>query len=202
MEYNTSRPKLILPEYGRNIQKLVNQLMVIEEKEKRNKFADGIIRLMGDMYPHLRDIPDFKHKLWDHLAIMSDFKLDIDSPYPKPDKETLYEKPKRLDYQQGGLRYKHYGKVIVVLIEYACAMEEGEERDVMVSIIANHMKKQYLRWNRDAVENSIIIRDMIELSNGKIVIPENLKITDTRDLKTSYKNVKKKKKIIKTKKKH
>ncbi|MEA3316699.1 MAG: DUF4290 domain-containing protein [Bacteroidota bacterium] len=179
MEYNTTKEKLILPEYGRNIQKLVNYAISVEDKEERNKLAKGIIGIMGDMNPHLRDINEFKHKLWDHLMIISEFKLDIDSPYPIPSIEKLAEKPKQVPYNNNKIKYKHYGKTLVNLIDAAVIMEEGEEKNVLTEIIADHMKKSYLNWNKDSVSDEKIFADLAELSGGKINL--NKKDTQLRD---------------------
>jgi hypothetical protein len=181
-DYNTSRSNLILPEYGRNIQQLIDIAVKIEDREKRNRFAQNVISLMGDMYPHLRDVPDFKHKLWDHLAIMSDFKLDIETPYPLPDKETLYEKPEKIAYVQSPMRFKHYGKIIIKMIKYAVELPEGEEKTAMLTAIANHMKKQYLTWNRETVEDEIILNDLTELSRHRITDTSEIKLSDAKDL--------------------
>jgi hypothetical protein len=182
-DYNTSRSHLILPEYGRNIQQLVDIAVKIEDREKRNRFAQNVIALMGDMYPHLRDVPDFKHKLWDHLAIMSDFKLDIETPYPLPDKETLYEKPEKVPYVQSQMRYKHYGKIIIKMIKHTAELpEDDQEKIPMLTAIANHMKKQYLTWNRETVEDEIILEDMKELSKHRIIDTFEIKLSDAKDL--------------------
>lgn len=182
MDYNTQKPKLVLPEYGRNIQLLVEQLLVIEDREERNNTARGIISIMGNMNPHLRDINDFKHKLWDHLAIMSDFKLDIDSPYPPPSIETLTEKPKQIPYNEQNIRYRYFGKIIEQLIDKASVMEEGEEKNALIEIIANHMKKLYLTWNKDTVEDDIILKTIEELSKGKITIRKDIRLSASKDL--------------------
>ncbi|NCU33475.1 MAG: DUF4290 domain-containing protein, partial [Candidatus Moranbacteria bacterium] len=129
MEYNTQRSKMSISEYGRNIQKMIEGLQLIEDREKRNQQARAIIQVMGQLNPHLRDVNDFKHKLWDHLFIMSDFKLDVDSPYPIPSAEILERKPEKLKYAENHIKFKHYGRHIERIIEKACEMEEGEERD-------------------------------------------------------------------------
>lgn len=180
--YNTQRKKLILPEYGRNIQKMVDHLMTIEDREERNKASRAVIGIMGNLNPHLRDVADFKHKLWDHLAIMSDFKLDIESPYEAPVPEVLYEKPKSIPYGSQQIRWKHYGKIIEQLIDKASDYPEGEEREMLISLIANHMKKCYLTWNREVVEDDVIFDDLKTLSRGRIVADKNLKLSDTRDI--------------------
>ncbi|MBL7111652.1 MAG: DUF4290 domain-containing protein [Bacteroidales bacterium] len=180
--YNTQRKKLVLPEYGRNIQKMVDHLMTIEDREERNKASRAVIGIMGNLNPHLRDVADFKHKLWDHLAIMSDFKLDIESPYEAPVPEVLYEKPKSIPYGSQQIRWKHYGKIIEQLIDKASDYPEGEEREMLISLIANHMKKCYLTWNREVVEDDVIFDDLKTLSRGRIVADKNLKLSDTRDI--------------------
>ena len=180
--YNTQRKKLVLPEYGRNIQKMVDHLLTIEDRDERNKAARAVIGIMGNLNPHLRDVADFKHKLWDHLAIMSDFKLDIDSPYESPVPEVLYEKPKTIPYKSQEIRFKHYGKIMENLIEQAAEYPEGQEREVLIRLIANHMKKCYLTWNREVVEDDVILDDLKVLSNGRIVADKNMKLSETRDI--------------------
>jgi len=186
MDYNTSRKKLALPEYGRHVLKMVEHLKTIEDREKRNQQAKAIIAIMGSMNPHLRDVLDFKHKLWDHLIIMSDFDIDIDSPYVIPTPETLNEKPNRIPYPQSKIVYKHYGKTLELLIKRAAEYEEGEEKKALMSLIANHMKKSYLTWNREAVDDAVIFQDIKELSRGQLQIMEDLKLPETRDI--LYKN--------------
>ena len=180
--YNTQRKKLVLPEYGRNIQKMVDHLNTIEDREERNRAAKAIIGIMGNLNPHLRDVADFKHKLWDHLAIMSDFKLDIESPYEAPVPEVLYEKPKSIPYNTESIRFKHYGKVMEQLINQASDYPEGEEREILIRLIANHMKKCYLTWNREVVEDEVIFEDLKTLSRGRIVVDKSMKLSETRDI--------------------
>lgn len=183
MEYNTSWKKLVLPEYGRNIQKMVELTKAEPDRDKRNRMAQAIITLMGNMNPHLRDIADFKHKLWDHLTIISDFDIDIDSPYEAPKIEKLNEKPENVPYNTTTSKYKHYGQTIEKMIEVAINMEEGEMKDILIHLIANHMKKSYLTWNKEAVEDELIFKDLKILSKGKIDlnIDEN-KLTETKDI--------------------
>lgn len=181
-DYNSSRKKLILPEYGRNIQKMVNHIKTIEDREERNKAARTVIGVMGNLNPHLRDVNDFKHKLWDHLAIIADFDLDIDSPYEWPEPESLQSKPNKVPYSQHHIRYKHYGRSIGLMIEKAVELEEGEEKKDLVRMIAYHMKKSYLTWNREAVSDDEIFSDLKTLSGGKLEISEELKLPETRDI--------------------
>ncbi len=182
-DYNTNRKKLNLPEYGRNIQKMVDHVAEIEDRDERNKAAHAIINIMGNLNPHLRDVGDFKHKLWDHLAIISDFRIDIDAPYELPTKEKLEEKPNQIGYNQSDFKYKHYGKSLRMMIDKAVEMEEGEEKSYLIRLLANHMKKSYLTWNREAVDDKQILLDMKELSNGKIdMLGEDLHLNETRDI--------------------
>jgi hypothetical protein len=181
-DYNTSRKKLILPEYGRNIQKMVNHLKTIEDREERNKAARTVIGVMGNLNPHLRDVNDFKHKLWDHLAIIADFELDIDSPYDWPEPESLKSKPNTVPYNQHNIRYKHYGRSIVLMIQKAVELEPGQEKDDLIRMIAYHMKKSYLTWNREAVSDEEIIMDLKTLSGGSLEIKEDLKLPETKEI--------------------
>lgn len=181
-DYNTTRNKLILPEYGRNIQKMVNHLKTIEDREERNNAARTVIAVMGNLNPHLRDVNDFKHKLWDHLAIISDFELDIDSPYDWPEKEDLIQKPNVVPYNQHHIRFKHYGRSIVLMIEKAVALSDGEEKTDLIRMIAYHMKKSYLTWNREAVSDEEILMDLKTLSGGKLEISEDLKLPETKEI--------------------
>lgn len=190
-DYNTRRPRLLLPEYGRNIQKMIDHILTIEDREERNKAARTIIAVMGNLNPHLRDVNDFKHKLWDHLAIVSDFRLDIDSPYETPTRELLQSKPKKIPYNQKSIRFKHYGHSIVLMIDKACEMEDGDEKKDLVRMIAYHMKKSYLTWNREAVDDREILEDLKTLSKNRLVIDPELELPETRDILA--KNVRKKK---------
>ncbi|MEZ0005711.1 hypothetical protein ABH942_001068 [Flavobacterium sp. 28YEA47A] len=168
LEYNAERPHLIIPEYGRHLQKLIDQATVIEDRNERNKAAKYIIAVMGSLNPHLRDVPDFQHKLWDQIFIMSDFKLDVDSPYPVPSREMLQQKPERLKYPQNFPKYRFYGNNIKYMIDVANKWEEGELKSALIKVIANHMKKSYLSWNKDTVKDEVIFEHLYELSNGKI----------------------------------
>lgn len=192
MDYNSNRKKLALPEYGRNIQNMVDYLMTIEDREKRNKSAQTVIDVMGNLYPFLRDVPEFKHKLWDHLAIMSDFQLDIDYPYDPPTPDILTEKPNKVPYNQHFIKYRHYGRTLEMLIKEADKYE-GEEREIIVEQLSNHMKKSYLAWNKDAVEDDKIFDDLFEMSEGKLQPKEGMHLADSKALIGKKKKVKKKK---------
>jgi len=168
LEYNSKREHLIIPEYGRYVQKLINQITAIEDREKRNKGARYVISVLGNLNPHLRDVPDFQHKLWDQLFIMSDFKLDIDSPYPIPTREVVQLKPDRLAYPQNFPKYRFYGNNIKYMIDVARKWEEGELKNALIIVIANHMKKCFLSWNKDTVTDEVIFNHLLELSNGEL----------------------------------
>lgn len=181
MDYNSNRKKLPLPEYGRNIQNMVDHIMTIEDREERNIAAQTIIDIMGNLYPYLRDINDFKHKLWDHLAIMADFKLDIEYPYDPPKPETFQEPPKRVPYSSNRIKLRYYGKTLELMVDKAAEYEDGEEKEILITLLANHMKKSYLTWNKDAVDDEKIYQDLELLSKGKIK-REGLDLAETRDI--------------------
>jgi len=181
-DYNTQRKKMNLPEYGRNVQKMVDHIKTIEDRDERNSAARTIIQIMGNLNPHLRDIGDFKHKLWDHLALMADFDLDIDSPYTPPEQAKFHEKPNEIPYQQGNIRYLHYGRIIELLIEAASEMDDGEEKEYLTNLIVNQMKKAYITWNRSQVSDEIIISDMKFLSAGRLKMTDGVKLLEAKDL--------------------
>ena len=168
MEYNTQQRRLPLPEYGRSVQNMVDHALTIEDREERQRCANTIVNIMGGMFPQLRDMEEYRHKLWDHLAIMSDFKLDIDYPVEIVKKESLEIKPDHIPYSPNKIRFRHYGRFVQDLIKVAVDYPEGEERDVLIRYIANHMKKDYINWNKDGVEDRKILDDLCELSGGKI----------------------------------
>jgi len=186
-DYNTSRKQLVLPEYGRNIQKMVDYIKSIEDRTERNRLAHAIVAIMGNLNPHLRDINDFKHKLWDHLAIISHFELDIDYPYDIPKREMFQQPPRIVEYGTHDIVYRHYGKSIELMIEAACEMAEGHERDRLVNTIANHMKKSYLIWNRESVSDDVIMNDLRRLARGRLDL-EKVKLNEAREIVNKKKN--------------
>lgn len=192
IEYNTEREQLIIPEYGRHIQKMVAHAISLEDQEARNNCAKSIISVMGNLNPHLRDVPDFQHKLWDQLFIISDFKLEVDSPYPKPSREELAKRPEPLDYPQNYPKYRFYGNNIKRMIDVANSWEDGDMKDGLVLTIANHMKKCFLNWNKDTVEDGVIFKHLFELSDEKI----DLRNSD-EDLSDSQQLLKSKKRFNK-----
>ncbi|MEP1490003.1 MAG: DUF4290 domain-containing protein [Algibacter sp.] len=183
LEYNTEREHLIIPEYGRHMQKMINHAKTRETKEERNKLAKAIISVMGNMQPHLRDVPDFQHKLWDQLFIMANFELDADCPFDKPTKELLEERPKPLKYPQNFPKYRFYGNNIKTMIDVANTWETGELKEALLYTVANHMKKCFLNWNKDTVEDYVIYNHLFELSDGKIDLRKSEeKLTDSSSL--------------------
>lgn len=171
---------MILPEYGRNVQNMIVHAMELTDREERNKAARAIIEVMGQLNPHLRDVDDFKHKLWTHLFVMSDFKLDVDSPYEMPSREVLNEKPQMMEYPKSEIRFGHYGKYTEKIIKETVNENDEKAREYLKNTMANFMKKQFLAYNNDAVENNVIAQQLSELSGGKLVLenPENLMQTN------------------------
>lgn len=208
MKYNTERSHLIIPEYGRNVQKMVDHCTALPDKEERNRVAKAIVEYIGNLNPAIRDHADFRHKLWDHLFIMSDFKLDVDSPYPIPVRETFQEKPMLLTYPVKSNKFRHYGNIVRDLMKKAISMEESDpERNILILQIANYMKRSYLQWNKDTVEDEIIYRELEDLSNGKLSargmeLSTNIEVVKNPGASPSLnrKNKNRKKKFTKSKK--
>lgn len=197
MDYNTQLEKIILPEYGRNIQNMVNHCMTIENREERTACAYSIIHTMSSFYPQLQGVSDFQHTLWDHLAIMSNFELDIDYPYEVIKKEKLITKPGKIDYSStSSIRFLHYGKIIQEMIEKASAMEVGADRERLEELIANCMKQDYTNFNKDGVDDKKIFDDLANMSKGNILLHNRgIKLSDCKQtISTNEKGKKKKKK--------
>jgi len=182
MEYNTERSQLVIAEYGRNIQKMIEHVTSIEDYEKRTKSAKAIVNLMAQMNPQVRENEDYMHKLWDHLHYIANFKLDVDSPYPPPDKDTFQKKPNPIPYSDNKITFRHYGKYIEKIINKVSEMEEGEEKDYLIKAIANHLKKSYLAWNRDSVNDETIFKHLEKLSNGKLKLNEDQQLLSTNEI--------------------
>lgn len=176
-DYNSTRPKLILAEYGRNVQNMVEYICTVPDRAERNRLAQVVIDMMGVLNPHLRDVADFKHKLWDHLYIISDFKIDVDSPYPIPTRDEVRHKPEPLPYPQHKIRFKHYGFIVEEMIKKAISMTNEESKAKMTLGIANFMKMAYVTWNKDSVTDQQIIEDLKELSQGQLILPEDTVLT-------------------------
>tara|TARA_Y100000739_G_scaffold212991_1_gene205586 strand:- start:75 stop:713 length:639 start_codon:yes stop_codon:yes gene_type:complete len=173
MEYNTTRSSLVIPEYGRNIHKMIEHAISVKDREERNHIARSIVKVMGQVKPQFKEADDFIQSLWDHMIIISDFKLEVDSPYPYPDKEELVKPPNRVSYPQNKIRFRHYGKSIESFIAKACKMEDSKDRDSFIYYIANMMKKNYLLYNRDSVSDELIFDQLSTLSDGNLKMPEN-----------------------------
>ena len=186
LEYNSQQKQLVLPEYGRNVQQMVDHCMTIEDREERTRCAYTIVNIMSSLVPHLRDIDDFRHKLWDHLAIMSNFKLDIDYPCEIVRKESLETLPERIPYSNPNIKLRHYGKLTEDMLEKAQNMPEGEERNALVDMLANYMKRSYLTWNKDNVEDEKIWQDIRNYTHGTIHIETPL--MRAKDLKEGLGN--------------
>ena len=176
MQYHTQKKKLILPDYGRNVQNMVDHCKALEDKDERTKCAYTIVEIMGNMFPHLRDIADFQHILWDHIAIMADFELDIEYPFKVITQEELYTRPNQLPYSRPTMSYRHYGKLLEKMIKIAGDMEEGKEKEQLIALITTQMMQAYQEWNKEADDRKIL-DDLYELSDGKIKLPDNYKIT-------------------------
>jgi hypothetical protein len=185
MDYNTQRKKLALPEYGRSIHKMVDWVTTIEDRDERNKQIRAVIAVMGNMNPHLRDVNDFKHKLWDHVHIMSDFRIDIDSPYPTPTKESFNTPIHTIPYASESIRIRHYGRNIQLMIDIMARAGDSEIKERSLLMLANHMKKSYVTWNKETISDDIIFRDIEFLSGGKIRIPESVKLAPAYNLNIS-----------------
>ncbi len=182
MEYNTLRPKMIIPEYGRNIMNMIQTLKTIEDREKRTQSAHFIVNVMAQMNPQVKESADYLHKLWDHLHIISNYRLDVDSPFDRPLPETYKQRPRHTGYNKNNIRFGHYGHYIKSLIMKAVLYDDGEEKDTFILAIANYMKKQYLNWNRDTVSDEVIAQNIHELSGGRLSLPENTKLTSVNEI--------------------
>lgn len=193
MQYNTARNHLILPEYGRNVQKMVEHASNIKDKSERDKCVKSIIDFMGQMNPQLRDIKEFTHKLWDHLFIMSQFQLEATSPYPMPEIEKLKERPQKMPYPKNKIKFPFYGAALENMINYAVKQEDNREKEIMTGMIANHMKKSYLLFNKHSVSNDTIILHLKQLSNNTLKLPSNFEFIRSSSVINKTQKVYKKK---------
>lgn len=182
MEYNTTRNHLILPEYGRNVQNMIAHAMELGDRDERNRAAQAIIEVMGQLNPHLRDEDDYRHKLWTHLFVMSDFQLDVDSPYELPEREVLAKRPETMDYPKGTIRYGHYGKYTQRILRQSKDMSVSEEKEFLQKTMGNFMKLQFLAYNNDTVENNVIANQLSELSSGELAIENPDDLISTKEM--------------------
>lgn len=187
MEYNTTRNQLVISEYGRNIQKMIEYAITIEDREKRTKVANVIVTIMAQMHPQVKETIDYQQKLWDHLHIISEFKLDVDTDFNVPSQEEIETKPKRVPYQDNNIKYRQYGKNLENIIAKAIELEEGEEKNAFIVNIANHIKKSYLNWNRDSVNDELIIQHLDDLSDGALKMPKDGKLAHTGEILSKQK---------------
>ncbi len=178
-DYNTQRPRLIIPEYGRNVQRMVEYCMGIEDRETRTRHAHAIVQVIGRLNPQLRGSENVDRMLWDHLYIMSEFKLDVDGPFPKPTAEELDTKPEKVNYPKQDIRFGHYGKLVERTIQACVALADGPEKEAATVQVANLMKRQFLAWNRDSVGDGVIIKDLAELSGGKLRLKPEQQLAST-----------------------
>ncbi|MCM1076447.1 MAG: DUF4290 domain-containing protein [Bacteroides sp.] len=194
LTYNTQLKHLILPEYGRNIQQMVDHCLTIEDRQLRTRCAYTIVNSMAKLFPKIREEEDYQRILWDHLAIMSDFKLDIDFPFDPPKPDRYSSRPKKVPYTSEHIRYRHYGKDVELLINKAVSMENGPERDELVMLIANHMKKLLLSVNPDGVDDAKVFKDLAEYSHGELHLdPQTVRLHDFKIIAPPPTSKKKKK---------
>ncbi len=191
MEYNSEREKLIIPEYGRNVQKMIDYTVGIEDPEKRLKAANAIIHIMGQLNPAVKENSDYLHTLWDHMYIISKFRLVVDSPFPPPSPEELEKKPDKIPYSDKRIKFRHYGKNIQGIIDKAIEFEDGPEKEALIHTVANHLKKSYLNWNRESVSDETIAHHLEEMSKGKLTLDEDARLTATGDILARNKTKKK-----------
>ena len=182
--YNTERGQIIISEYGRNMQEMIRHLMEIEDRDKRTEAAHFIISVMAQMNPQVKQTDDYLHKLWDHLYIISDYQLDVDSPFPPPQPLTESTKPHHVDYQNHNIQYGHYGYYMAKMIEIASNVEDEEMRQALAHSIANQMKRNYLEWSGNMVNDLQIIQDLKTISNGRLVLDEETKLNGANEVLT------------------
>jgi len=198
LEYNSERETLIIPEYGRHLQKLIALAVDIKDREERNKAAKHIISVMGVLNPHLRDVAEFQHKLWDQIYIMSDFKLDFESPFPLPSRELLEQRPDKLPYPQKRPKYRFYGNVVLSMIEKCKSIENEKEQEALITLTANQMKKGFLEFNKDKVDDEVIFEHFEELAKGELKIDrEKIILAKTGNLLRTIENDSNKGKVLK-----
>jgi len=178
IEYNTDRPLMIIPEYGRHVQKMAQHLLTIKNRQERTKATEVVIHTMTQVHPYAKDSEELRRKLWDHLYIITDYKLDVDGPYPKPEEGLFEAKPKRLSYPTTAAKLMHYGKIIPQLIQKAVKLEEGGERDALVESIAMLMKKAFMTWNKSSVNDNTILKDLATMSQGQLELKDVSKLNN------------------------
>lgn len=182
MEYNTSLPTMKIAEYGRNVDRMIEYCLTLADRDERTRCARSIVRVMAILNPQMKEYGDYEHKLWDHLMIMSDYKLDVDSPYPKLERAAMIAAPERVPYPQSNIRFKHYGKILEDLLQKAMKEEDPKNRELFTEQLAQLMKKHYLNWNRDSVNDQLIVEQLENLSGGKLKVSEQFRFMHTSDI--------------------
>lgn len=182
MEYNTEREQIVISEYGRNIQVMIRHLLNIEDRKKRTEAAHFIVSVMAQMNPQVKESNDYMHKLWDHLYIISEYKLDVDGPYDPPTPEMQKQKPDHVGYQKNNIRYGHYGQYLYDIVNEVKKMEEGPNKQSILVNIANQMKRDYLNWNRDTVNDLLILEDLKKISGNALSLPSDTKLIPTNEI--------------------
>lgn len=181
MEYNTQREQLKITDYGRHVAKLIEYAKTIADREERTALAEAIVEVMAHVNPKVKERTDYRHILWDHLMLLADYDLDVDCPYEVSREETENLKPKPIGYREGGIRYPHYGRALEEMVKAVAAMPEGPERQLLTEQILHTMKRMYLQWNRDTVDDELIVEQLGELSEGRLTPPEGFKFHDSRE---------------------
>lgn len=180
MQYNTKREELYMPEYGRHIQRLVDYVQTVEDKQKQQEIVSAILKLMASINPNAKNVADYEHKLWDHLHIMANFNLDVESPYPKPTKEEIYKKPEKFPYPNAKIKYRHYGQNVVKMIKKATEMEDEEKQEAFTEVIASFMKRTYENYHNESVNDEIIKEDLVNISDGELSLDDDQRIVVKR----------------------
>lgn len=168
MDYNTQRSKILLPEYGRTVQNMVAQVLTLENRAQRQKAAERVVRVMANMFPQNKNVPDFRHKLWDHLALMADYRLDIDYPYGRPMPKPADARPARIAYPSHRIGFRHYGKILEAFVEHLNHLPEGEEKQQLARLVAGQMKHSLAEWNKDSMSNDKVVADLARYTHGKV----------------------------------
>jgi len=182
MEYNTSLPVMTIAEYGRNVHRMIDYCLTIKDREERNRCARSIVRVMVILNPQMKEFADYEHKLWDHLYIISNFKLDVDGPFPKPEPEMIKSKPEIVPYPQSNIQFKHYGKILEDLLQKAMNEKDDKAREIFTDQLAQLMKRHYLNWNRDSVNDQLIVEQLENLSGGKLKVSPQFQFLHTSEI--------------------
>ena len=182
MQYNTSLSVMTNAEYGRSVHRMIEYCLTLEDRNERSRCASSIVRVMIILNPQMKEFAEYEHKIWDHLHIISNYKLDIDSPFPKPRPELIESKPEIVPYPKSSIRFKHYGKILEDLLKKALAETDPKAKEVFTEQLAQLMKRHYLNWNRDSVNNQLILEQLENLSEGNLKVGENFRFLHTSEI--------------------